>query len=287
MKRLNPIEVSTNFMLKKHSFVALIAAICLTQFPSTGIAHDGHSHDSASHHRLHFSHPLIAESVSPDTKVRLDYGYRNAVGGSETATQNRILLEAEYAFYPSFSIETDIPFVVANPAMGTTQSNLGNLGISFKFANFAFAEHNLLLGYGIEFGLPTGNDAKGIGSDHIVEMETFLNAGYMLEKLEIEAFATFGIPTNLQSGDDSDSELGYNLSLLYHIRPWLQGLLEMDGQTILNGEEEGATVVNITPGVKLRPFSTSGLNIGIAASVPVTQEKEFDARAQLSLFYHF
>ncbi len=33
-------------------------------------------HAEADHHEgLHFSHPLIAESVSPDTKVRLDYAF--------------------------------------------------------------------------------------------------------------------------------------------------------------------------------------------------------------------
>ncbi len=269
------------------SLFVLITVVCLLQRPYRVLADDGHSHDSTSHHKLHFSHPLIAESPSPDTKMRFDYEILDFEQEGETTTENRIRFEAEYAIHPSFSIETDIPFVILDPANASNQSDLGNIEIALKFANFAFEKHNLLLGYGIEFGLPTGDDDKGIGSDHIFEIETFLNAGYKLQNLEIVAFTAFGIPTNQREEEEVETELGHNFSLLYHLKPWLQGLLEVDGQTVLSGEEAGTSVLNITPGVKIRPFSISGLRVGLAASLPVSNNKGFDTRGLLSVFYHF
>ena len=121
----------------------------------------------AGHHEgLHFSHPLIAESLSPDTKIRIDYTFVNL---ADDATKNAFLFEGEYAFHRSFSIEAGVPFETLGPGGGASMSNFGNADIAFKFANFAFEDRWLLLGYGVELGLPTGNDDKGIGNDHIFE----------------------------------------------------------------------------------------------------------------------
>ena len=64
-------------------------------------------------HDLHFSHPLVAESVSPDTKLRFDYLFRDEEGAGNRHTAR---VEGEYAFSPSvvlrlralaFAIEID------------------------------------------------------------------------------------------------------------------------------------------------------------------------------------
>ena len=65
-------------------------------------------HTEADHHQgLHFSHPLIAESVSPDTKVRIDYDFADL---GPDASAHTLGLELEYAFHRAFSIEAGIPF---------------------------------------------------------------------------------------------------------------------------------------------------------------------------------
>ena len=59
----------------------------------------------AQHHHdeeLHFSHPLITESPSPDTKVRFDYFYRRFRADKTSEHSPRI--EFEYAFRPTFSV---------------------------------------------------------------------------------------------------------------------------------------------------------------------------------------
>lgn len=250
------------------------------QDPGAEHGHEGHSHAGP----LHFSHPLIAESPSPDTKIRLD-GF--TFDGDEGSDQLR--LEAEYAFHPSFSIELDVPWTSLDDEEGGSTSGLDNIGLGLKFANFAFADKGLLLSYGIEFGLPTGDDAKGIGSDNVFEIEPFLALGVLRGRFELVSFFEFGIPTNQdeEEGQEVETEMGANLSLLYHASRRIQLLVELDGETVLSGEEEGESVVNVTPGLKVRPVADSPLWLGLGLGTPISSNEEFDTRVVGSLFYHF
>lgn len=268
-------------------FYKTATLVVLMAFAGAALAqeHSSHSHDG----KLHFSHPLVAESPSPDTKMRFDYLFANepdedAEAGAERHTMN---FEGEYAFTPSFSIEMDIPYTFLDSDEGQSTNRLDNVEVGLKYANFAFAEHGLLLGGGIELVLPTGNEEKGIGSDHVLEVEPFLDFGYKHDRLEIVGFTSFGLPQNENGEDEADLELGWNLSTLYHISPKFQVLLEFDGEHVYGGEEDGVNIVNVTPGIKVSPLDSSNLQIGIGVSVPLTDDKEFHARPILSVFYHF
>jgi hypothetical protein len=119
---------------------------------------------------LHFSHPLFGESPSPDTKVRADYFFRNesreATGESHTAR-----LEGEYALRDWLSIEADIPYTVRDPDPESSERHLDTVEIAVKLATSAFSEQGLLLGGGLELGLPTGDSSREIGSSHILEVD--------------------------------------------------------------------------------------------------------------------
>jgi hypothetical protein len=129
---------------------------------------------------LEFSHPLITESVSPDTKIRLTFLHTKTDSGMISQVYD---IELEYAPVPSFSIHLDMPYTVINHSTG----NLDEIELDLKFANFAFAAHHVLLGYGISFGLPTGDQVKGIGSDHIWNVNPFFNGGILWKKMELTA----------------------------------------------------------------------------------------------------
>ena len=263
----------------------IMAVVTMLSFGRVGAAQeDGHHDGELSHHRgLHFSHPLISESPSPDTKVRLDYLYVDLGDGAG----GTVRVEGEYAFDRVFSIEIDVPYSWLDPDQTASVSNVGTVDVGLKFANFAFEELGLLLGYGIEFGLPTGDDAKGIGSDHIFEVGPFFNLGYKRRRLELVGFVEFGIPTNQDAGEEIETDLGANLSALYHFSRRLQGLIELDGESVLSGDENGDDVLNVSPGIKLRPLAHQDLMVGLSVGFPVSDLEEFDARVLVSVFYHF
>ncbi len=274
--------------IKLRLFLPLLCVLPIICLSSVFVA-EAYVHGEESHRPegLFFSHPLIAESPSPDTKVRFDYFYLDIDGNEEKAKKNTINFEAEYAFHRSFSIELGVPYTFHNPEDESSSSHVGKIEINFKFANFAFEKTNLLVGYGIEFGLPTGDEEKGIGSDHIFEIEPYLSFGYKRRLIEIVAFTLFGIPTNQNEGEEVETELGYNISFLYKFLPHVKGIIEFDGETVLSGEEEGKTIVNITPGILLSPLRNDNLHVGLGVSFPVTDKEEFDFRTIVSIFYHF
>jgi hypothetical protein len=258
-------------------------------------AHDDHGNPNG----LHFSHPLITESPSPDTKIRLDYFFLDVDGevededlgeegeGPSRFKENTVNLELEYAFTRNISIEADIPYTFINPDEGKDTSHFNTVDIGVKLATFILEEYGVLLGGGLEFGLPTGDDDKGIGSDNIFEIEPFLSFGWKYKILEVVSFLHLGIPVNQKGDQDEGNELGYNLSTLLHATEWLEVLLEFDGETVLNGEEEGESVLNIDPGVKFKPFKSQELHVGFGAGFPVTHDEEFEVRLVASVFYHF
>jgi len=233
-------------------------------------------------HGLHFAHPLYTESISPDTKIRANTGREWETDGDAWEVE----LEGEYAFHRSFSIEASIPYVVLQPTGVNSTTGAGNLEVLFKFANYAFEEQGLLLGYGVEFAVPTGDAAKGIGSDHIWEVAPVLNLGYKRGALELVGFTIFGIPFGQEEGEEVETEFTYNGSALMHASPQLQFLVEVNGNTVLSGEERGTTLVRLSPGVKVAPSRAVPLFIGLGGTFPLT-ESEFDAGALVSLFYHF
>lgn len=258
-------------------------------------AHDDHDNPGG----LHFSHPLITESPSPDTKIRLDYFFLNVDGevedeelgeegeGPSKFKESTVNLELEYAFTRNISIEADIPYTFINPDEGKDVNHFNNIEIGVKLATFILEEYGILLGGGLEFGLPTGDDEKGIGSDNIFEIEPFLSFGWKYKILEVVSFLHIGFPVNQKGDQNEGDELGYNLSTLVHATEWLEVLLEFDGETVLNGEEEGESVLNIDPGVKFKPFKSQDLQVGFGAGFPVTNDEEFEYRLIASVFYHF
>jgi len=229
LHRSNRLEVGRGII-----FAAIGACLCATHVA----AQEEHAHEDGSthlHDGLHFTHPLIAESVTPDTKIRFDYQWLDFPDGD---TENSTVLEAEYAFHRSFSIELGLPY-------SNSAGEFGNLEAVFKFANYAFEEAGILLGYGVELGFPTngtpddhdeehdegsasrrpagpgaspwltpprfnsgggGGGVEGtLGTDEW-ELAPFLNFGLKRGRFEFVAWGIIGIPFGGEEAADEDSE---------------------------------------------------------------------------------
>lgn len=271
----------------------------------------GHGGAGGHHSGLHFAHPLATESVSPDTKLRINYDHRNLAAGER---ENAAALAAEWSPHRSFSVEASVPYSFT---AGTT----GFSHVALKFASYAFENAGVSLGYGVGLGLPTSGDAghaheeeghthgsrvsaalrgeapdprfNGTGGVHsslgrdLWTFEPFLNVGWKTGRWELVGFGTFEIPTNQAHQDEVGTELAYNASALFRAAPEVQTTLELHGHAGLSGHATGEAVANLTPGVKLRPSDESPFFLGIAGSFPVSADESYDARALVSLFYHF
>jgi hypothetical protein len=256
---------------------ALILALFVT--PAVLFAHNPDT-------ELHFSHPLITESPSPDTKVRFDYFYqsfRDAVPAGEHTPR----VEFEYAFRPWISIETNVPYTFLRVEGQPQTSHVGNIEVAVKIANLAIKERQLLFVYGLNLELPSGSDAKEIGSGHVFEVEPYFGFGIKREKAEIVAFSSIGIPANTNTTDEDHTRLGYELAFLFKPTATVEPLMELDGETLLAGPDQGQTMINLSPGIKFRPFHSEHWQIGAGIGFPLTSDREFHRRVLVSAFYHF
>jgi hypothetical protein len=260
----------------------LIAALFL--LPLNRVTAQEHEEDH-DHSHLHFSHPLVTESPSPDTKVRLDYlGARTS--GVAGVHENVFRVEGEYAFNHSVSLAIVAPVISRTAPATERASGLGNIELSLKAASLAFGEDGLLLGGGLSAALPTGSDTKGIGSNHIVELEPFIDAGYKRDAVELVGFATLSSTFRRRAGEEAERSLAFDFSALYRIQPRLEGLFEVTTERALIGDESGSQETFVAPGFKVYPFTNRNLMFG--ASVEIGTGAVSDTRALLlSAFYHF
>ncbi len=260
-------------------FVLLVAFLA----PSTVLRGQQHD-DDHEHEHLHFSHPLVTESPSPDTKIRLDYIAARTSANGERAREVR--LEGEYSFTDNLSLAVVTPYIWRNTQSTPAVSNLGSIELSLKAASLAFAERGTLIGGGITAALPTGNDAKEIGSSHIVEAEAFLDAAYKRNALELVGFATLSSNFRRRAGEESERNLTFDFSALYRIQSRLEGLIEATTERALIGPESGSQQTFIAPGLKIYPFTNKQFMFGASAEFGTGAVR--DTRLlMLSAFYHF
>ncbi|MEO9146183.1 MAG: hypothetical protein ABI237_11570 [Ginsengibacter sp.] len=234
--------------------------------------------------QLEFSHPLITESISPDTKIRFTYLNTKIQSG---ITSQSYILELEYAPVPAFSLHLDVPYGTLQSHGASSFSNLDNIELTLKFANFAFANRNVLLGYGIGFGLPTGSDSKGIGSNHIIEVEPFLNGGYMWRKWEWTTYFTFSVPTNQNKGENMQTSLESRITALYHLNNYWQPLVEFGNERDISSPSGWNKNYDLLEGVKYLPFGHKPWILGTAVREGLGKNTDVHFQWLLTLFYHF
>ena len=240
---------------------------------------DDHGHD-----HLHFSHPLLTESPSPDSKLRLDVAFASdRLTGSHAMA---LKAEGEFAFSRSFSIAVTAPFVRITSPGPLRTSAFGSVEVSAKAASFAFAESGILLGGGMSLGLPTGSDAKGIGSGHLYEIAPFLDAAIRRGNLETVGFLTYSTTANRDPGEASENALTLDGSVLWRFLPQVELLAEMTTSRAVGGSPGARSETFVAPGIKWRPVKFPKLAFGVAGIFGVGGATKSNA-LQTTAFYHF
>jgi hypothetical protein len=276
-------NVSASELCGACSCRSLLIVLAL-MLPLTGLTAQEHEEDH-DHDHLHFSHPLVTESPSPDTKLRLDYiGTRT--GDQIGLHENVVRLEGEYAFNHRVSVSIVTPFVWRTAPSAARASGLGNIEVSLKAASLMYGDRGLLIGGGLSSALPTGNDSKGIGSGHIVELEPFLDLGYKRNTVEFVGMTRASSTFHRRPGEEVERTLAFDFSALYQLQSRLEGLIELTTERALLGPDAGLPRTSIAPGLKVFPFKNRQIMFG--ASLELGTGIAHDTHALLvSGFYHF
>ena len=266
----------------------IISSLSASPLVAAPQEHDDHDDHAGHSHRdpLHFAHPLVTESPLPENEARLEFSFANLTGdeGEEFS------LNASFEFAPVrwLSLEVAAPLTHLNPDTAGSETRLGDISIGLKLASFAFEEQGLLLAAGFEFILPTGNEERSIGNDHILELEPWVGLGFKRDRFEFIARLAVGIPTNTNGDDEADAELEWGTSLLIHlIDHQFAALIELDGSHAFGGEEDGFCSVAITPGLRLSPFDNPDLTVGMGVRLPLTTDRDSHVQMIFTVFFHY
>ena len=266
--------------------LACAVAVCtLVMVASRAAAQDADHDLDHEHGLLHFSHPMVTESPSPDTKLRLDAVFEHIdepVDGRAVEMRG----EYEYAFAPTFSLAVVAPFDrITSPSYART-SGLGDVEISAKAASYAFAHSGVLLGGGMSVGLPTGSDTKGIGSGHLFELSPFVDAAMRRGPVEMVGFLTYSALANRNATDDNERELTFNGSALWRAAEQIELLAEIASSRSYGGTESAYSETFLAPGIKWRPAKFEKIAVG-ASLIRGLGDASSSNAVQISAFYHF
>jgi hypothetical protein len=266
--------------------LSLVSALTRAASAQDSVAHDEHD-DDHEHGHLHFSHPMVTESPSPDTKLRLDYLWGRKDFPTLRLTAHELRLEGEYAFSPAFSVAVTVPYVWVVPSGLSGVNGFDNTELSLKAASLRWAERGLLVGGGMSAGLPTGSDERGIGTSRAVELEPFVDLALKRGRLELVGFGHYGTTVRNAAGRDAEREVGLNGSLLYAVAPVVEALIEVESVRDVAPGEEHSTTSLVAPGVKLYPFRNRQLMAGVSGRIGVGGGATDFRGLLVSAFYHF
>jgi len=281
-------------LLPSLALVVIVAARARAQaapeapsLPAAGEHRDAH-HDAHhdEHGHLHFSHPLVTESPSPDTKLRLDYLWTRTGASTDRTTEHGVRVEGEFAFNPGLSLALTVPYVWRSATGASATQSFGNAELSLKAASVRWGEQGLLVGGGLSAGLPTGDDARGIGTSQSVELEPFVDLGLQRGGFQLVGFGHYGTTVHNPSGVATDRELAFDGSLLHPVTRLAEALLEVEVARPL-GDAASATATSIAPGIKLYPFPNRSLMAGVSALIGLGGEQRHGRGLLASAFYHF
>lgn len=277
-------------MFRPATRIALAASLALITLSTIGRAqmpaHDDDHDDDHDHGHLHFSHPLVTESPSPDTKLRVDYLWTRTGPSAERVTDRSARIEGEYAFGPALSLAVTVPYVWRSATGPGDVHGFGNTELSLKAASVRWGEHGVLVGGGLSTGLPTGSDERGIGTSRAIELEPFADAAWKRGALELVGFGHYGQTVRNPAGTDTERELAFNGSVLYPAARAVEVLLEVEAVHNVAGPDI-ANELSLAPGIKLYPFSNRQLMAGISVPFGVGGEARDSRGIMISAFYHF
>ena len=283
--------------MRKLSLGSILVLTLLFVLPHGALAGDGHDHGHRHHphgtthdggyphvHTEPFlSHPIVTESPIPETALKLGYTYAH-LDGEEKGHEHTPFVGVEYAFSRNLGLEVNAPYTFLDLEDGGSADHLGNIEVALKYANYTFADRDLLLAAAVAVELPTGDDDRGIGDDRGFVVEPTVSVGWRRDRFEFIGTLGVGVPVN--QGDEVDLEGLYAFSFLYHLADNVAAIVELHGESILAGEEEEETLY-ASPGVVLYPFPDADLHVGLGVSVPVSGDREFDFATNLLLIMHF
>jgi len=237
-----------------------------------------------------FFYPLVTRR--PIIERELEVTLNHTKGLDARATEAALAIE--WPLLPRLQFEVEVPFAVLDPNEGKAVAGFGDIELQAKLQVFKSVQYRTLVAFGLEYKLPSGSRARGLGGEHA--LEPFLTAGMALGPFDLIGEVAYEWVLN---GDEHprEQEFSASLAIAYPASRWFTPLLELvtvtqtRGPTGIEREAGGEeslrhkTQLYLVPGFNMRP--RPGMTLRVGVQVPVTTAKSFDYRFLSALVMEF
>jgi hypothetical protein len=222
-----------------------------------------------------------------ERKVRMDV---TSTQGKDDGSVEETEFNGElfWALGNRLAVVVESPLIARNPADARSTTGVGDSEFGMRFV--AFNGETSILTFGLNVLTPTGDSDRELGEGHtalepVALLWHDLGGGNAFQG-ELAVESPMGVA-------ESEAEFRYNFALSHTLRStehlcffhWLTPFVELNGQTMLNGDSSGRTVVNLTPGLRWAVNEENHAALGF--SVPLSGVREYDSQLILSWCHHF
>lgn len=214
---------------------------------------------SYTENSIELVHPLFTEIAAPHEALRLDYFF-SQIDDNDGEISQGVKLIVAYAWNKHFGIELELP-----NSWHMSQNHQGyfeQAHLSLKGAQEI--SRTLSFGYGFAFFAPFTEHEEN-GHEDIFHLENYYAMGWAGKNFQ--AGLNFAISLPLEE-EHSNDYVNYGI---YTVLPLFQGfyaVLEFGGESHVNGDTKGETIVNFATGMRIYPLLNSEFSIGMGMKVP-------------------
>jgi len=228
---------------------------------------------------ISFFYPLVTRRPLTERELEFKLNHTKGLDARETEAA----LAVEWPILPRLQFEVEVPFVVVDPNEGKAVAGFSDIELQAKLQVFKSVQHRALVAFGLEYKLPSGSRARGLGGEHAIE--PFLTAGMAIGPFDLIGEVAYEWVLN-GAERPREQEFSASLAVAYPASRWFIPLLELVTVTQTRGpagiEREGGgeealrhkTQVYLIPGFNMRP--RPGMTLRVGVQVPVTTAKSFD-----------
>jgi hypothetical protein len=238
--------------------------------------------------------PLVTRNPTPERELEVSVEYEKGDEGKEVEAE----VELSWRFGERVEASVEVPVLFLMPRERSDESGLGDITVGGKVLVFQSIDQPALVTVGLELGLPTGSESRGLGGSFGVT--AYVTAGTGLGPIDL--IGDVGYTWVLDGPDDGVETFAVNVAVAY--KGWRQviPMLEVSLVTQTSGgnaggedEEEGERdlvgkpQVYLTPGVIVQSLSWMPARTSFRGGVQVglTHDREFDYRILASFSWEF
>lgn len=229
------------------------------------------------------------EGAFVERNLRTDYIFRNHLH-EPAADESEFFTEFAYSFTERLGFIFAAPYVSRDNFDNSSDSGFGDIEAGVRYVAVGADQESLFkLAFGFNALAPTGDEERDLGEGQSILEPELLMFFKLTDSVYAQTQFSWGLPT--ESGGTTEFEYNSGVGRVFADFPHTElfayptAIVEVNGFAGVGGAESATSIVDLTSG--LRWSVGRKMFAGFGASVPVTNDREFETQFLFSLIYRY